>query len=195
MLLSLVVLVGAIQNLLVQLWRGLSPWGLKEVVNQWACTTMTFGRWQPSVADWVKVNVDGSMSINNLKAFVGKAVRGPNGGWLVGFKMVLGMNGIFQIEAKAILEGLKLAWAKGFKCVELESDNAMLIEIIHNGLATLSSVAEVRQIHDWCSKNWEVKFRHIQWNSNKVANCIAKADGGVIEKLVILDDPPQYVRC
>ncbi|MBA0619747.1 hypothetical protein Godav_005554 [Gossypium davidsonii] len=39
----------------------------------------------------------------------------------------------------------------------------MLIEIIHNGLATISSVA--------------------------------KADGGVIEQLVILDDPPQYVRC
>ncbi|MFQ6635978.1 hypothetical protein Gotur_014192 [Gossypium turneri] len=50
----------------------------------------------------------------------------------------------------------------------------MLIEIIHNGLATIRSVAE---------------------NSNKVANCIAKADGGVIEQLVILDDPPKYVRC
>ncbi|MBA0721754.1 hypothetical protein Golax_009260 [Gossypium laxum] len=34
----------------------------------------------------------------------------------------------------------------------------MLIETIRNGLATISSVAEVRQTHDWCSKNWEVKF-------------------------------------
>ncbi|KAK5774435.1 hypothetical protein PVK06_042290 [Gossypium arboreum] len=108
--------------------------GVKRVVNQRACTTMTFGRWQPPVANWVKVNVDGLMSRNNPKAFVGGIVRGPNGGWL--------------IEAKAILEGLKLAWAKEFKCVEMESDNAMLIEIIRNGLATVSSVAEVRQIHD-----------------------------------------------
>ncbi|MBA0771580.1 hypothetical protein Gotri_007074 [Gossypium trilobum] len=37
----------------------------------------------------------------------------------------------------------------------------MLIEIIHNGLATISSIAEAIQIHDWCSKNWEVKFRYI----------------------------------
>ncbi|MFQ6635979.1 hypothetical protein Gotur_014192 [Gossypium turneri] len=29
----------------------------------------------------------------------------------------------------------------------------MLIEIIHNGLATIRSVAEAIQIHDWCSKN------------------------------------------
>ncbi|MFQ6641005.1 hypothetical protein Gotur_017028 [Gossypium turneri] len=37
------------------------------------------------------------------------------------------------------------------------------------------------QIHYWCSKNWEVKFRHIWRNANKIVDCIAKADGGVIE--------------
>ncbi|MBA0799474.1 hypothetical protein Gohar_009988, partial [Gossypium harknessii] len=76
---------------------------------------MTIGRWQPSMADWVKVNIDGSVSRNNPKSSVGGVVRGPSGGWLVGFKMVL---------------------AKGFRCVELKSDNAMLIETIHNELVT-----------------------------------------------------------
>ncbi|PPS00162.1 hypothetical protein GOBAR_AA20487 [Gossypium barbadense] len=71
----------------------------------------------------------------------------------------------------------------------------MLIKTIHNELATVSSVAEVRQIQDWCSKNWEVKFRHIQRNANKLVNCITKADGDIIEQLVILDDSSQYVRC
>ncbi|MFQ6641099.1 hypothetical protein Gotur_014646 [Gossypium turneri] len=56
----------------------------------------------------------------------------------------------------------------------MESDNAMLIETIRNRLATISSVVE---------------------NANKVVDCIAKADGGVIEQLVILEDPPHYVRC
>ncbi|MBA0673561.1 hypothetical protein Goklo_024311 [Gossypium klotzschianum] len=77
----------------------------------------------------------------------------------------------------------------------MESDNVMLIETIRHGLAAVSSVAEVILIHDWCSKNWEVKFRHIQLNANKVADCIAKADGDIIEQLVILEDPPHYVRC
>ncbi|MBA0851552.1 hypothetical protein Goshw_022013 [Gossypium schwendimanii] len=57
--------------------------------------------------------------------------------------MVLGTNDIFQIEARTILEGLKLAW----------------------------------------------------WNANKIVNCITKANGDIIEQLVILDDPSQYVRC
>ncbi|MFQ6625017.1 hypothetical protein Gotur_003807 [Gossypium turneri] len=50
----------------------------------------------------------------------------------------------------------------------------MLIETIRNGLAIVSSVAE---------------------NVNKVVDCIAKTDGGVIEQLIILEDPPHYVRC
>ncbi|MBA0609609.1 hypothetical protein Godav_021630 [Gossypium davidsonii] len=53
--------------------------------------------------------------------------------------------------------------------------NTMLIETIRNGLAIVSSVAER--------------------NVNKVVDCIAKTDGGVIEQLIILEDPPHYVRC
>lgn len=88
-----------------------------------------------------------------------------------------------------------MAWVRGFRNIELESDNAMLIETIRNGLATISNIAEVRQIHDWCSKHWEVKFKHIQRNANKVADCIAKMDGEMLEQLVILEDPSQNVRC
>ncbi|MFQ6665189.1 hypothetical protein Gotur_032013 [Gossypium turneri] len=50
----------------------------------------------------------------------------------------------------------------------------MLIETIYNGLSTISSAAK---------------------NVNKVVDCIAKANGGVIEQLVILEDPLHYVRC
>ncbi|MFQ6625015.1 hypothetical protein Gotur_003807 [Gossypium turneri] len=79
-----------------------------------------------------------------------------------------------------MFDRIELNQMKLFEC------NTMLIETIRNGLAI---------IHDWCSKNWEVKFRHIQRNVNKVVDCIAKTDGGVIEQLIILEDPPHYVRC
>ncbi|MBA0653176.1 hypothetical protein Goklo_020377 [Gossypium klotzschianum] len=82
--------MGVVQNLLAQLWRGLSLWGVKGVVNQWACKTMIVGRWHLPETDWVKVNVDGSVSRSNSKVSVGGAMRGPTGGWLVGFKMVIG---------------------------------------------------------------------------------------------------------
>ncbi|MFQ6640405.1 hypothetical protein Gotur_016121 [Gossypium turneri] len=60
-----------------------------------------------------------------------------------------------------MLEGLKLAWAQGFRQVELESDNAWLIDVIQNGLAVDNNCSEIRLILDWCSKDWDVKLRHI----------------------------------
>ncbi|KAK5844589.1 hypothetical protein PVK06_000729 [Gossypium arboreum] len=76
--------------------------------------------WQLPASSWVKINVDGLVSMNRLKAIIARVMRGPSEGWLVGFRMITGMLDIFNIEAKAILEGLKLAWDKGFRKVEVE---------------------------------------------------------------------------
>ncbi|MBA0850059.1 hypothetical protein Goshw_024642 [Gossypium schwendimanii] len=81
-----------------------------------------------------------------------------------------------MVEARAILEGLKLVWDRGFRQVELECDNAMLIEFIRNG---------------WASK---VKSRHIQRDANKVVDCIAKANGGMMDQLIIFEDSSRYVQ-
>ncbi|MBA0614837.1 hypothetical protein Godav_015076, partial [Gossypium davidsonii] len=39
----------------------------------------------------------------------------------------------------------------------------------------------------------EVKFRHIQREANRVVDCIVKVDGGMMDQLVILEEPPRYV--
>ncbi|MBA0554378.1 hypothetical protein Golob_013485 [Gossypium lobatum] len=44
--------------------------------------------------------------------------------------MVTGLSNIFQVEVRAILEGLKIAWACVFHQVEVESDNALLVDIL-----------------------------------------------------------------
>ncbi|MBA0870082.1 hypothetical protein Goshw_007628 [Gossypium schwendimanii] len=80
------------------------------------------------------------------------------------------MDEIFRIEARAIVEGMKLAWLKGYKQVEINCDNVMLIDTIYNEFASISNIAEVRLIHEWCNKDWKVKFRHVLRVSNKVAN-------------------------
>ncbi|MBA0570929.1 hypothetical protein Golob_004529, partial [Gossypium lobatum] len=77
------------------------------------------------------------------------------------------MDEIFKIEARTIVEGMKLAWLKGFKQVEINYDNAMLIDTICNGFASISNIAEVQIIHEWCNKDWKVKFRHVLRGSNK----------------------------
>ncbi|MBA0664905.1 hypothetical protein Goklo_004846, partial [Gossypium klotzschianum] len=90
--------------------------------------------------------------------------------WLTGFNMVIGMDEILGIEAQAIVKGMKLAWLKGYKQVEINCDNVMLIDTICNGFASIRNIAEVWLIHEWCNKNWKVKFRHVLRGSNKVAD-------------------------
>ncbi|MBA0815160.1 hypothetical protein Gohar_020925, partial [Gossypium harknessii] len=46
--------------------------------------------------------------------------------------MVTGMDEIFRIEARVIIEGMKLAWLKGYKQVEINCDNVMLTNTICN---------------------------------------------------------------
>ncbi|KAG8488111.1 hypothetical protein CXB51_018618 [Gossypium anomalum] len=44
--------------------------------------------------------------------------------------MLLRKDIIFKIEAKAILEGLCLAWEKGIRQLDIGCDNALLVETI-----------------------------------------------------------------
>ncbi|MBA0742224.1 hypothetical protein Gogos_015302, partial [Gossypium gossypioides] len=108
--------------------------------------------------------------------------------------MVISMTNIFQIEARAILEGLKLSWKRGFRQVEVESDNALLIDTIRNDFAENNNTVEIRLIHEWCNRERQVKLQHVLRESNKVVGCLAKTTGGGMNQLVVLVDPPSHVR-
>ncbi|MBA0784744.1 hypothetical protein Gotri_025769 [Gossypium trilobum] len=72
--------------------------------------------------------------------------------------------------------------------VELESDNALLIEILQTGLASVSSVVEIQLIHNSCLKDWRVKFKSIQRTNNKVTDYLAKMTSSDIEHFVVLEE-------
>ncbi|MBA0855139.1 hypothetical protein Goshw_009665, partial [Gossypium schwendimanii] len=54
-----------------------------------------------------------------------------------------------------MLEGLHLAWNKGFWKLELECDDTLLIEIILAGGAVNSRLTELRLIHYMLIRSWE----------------------------------------
>ncbi|MBA0687275.1 hypothetical protein Goari_014824, partial [Gossypium aridum] len=81
---------------------------------------------------------------------------------------------VSTVEARAMLEGLKIAWVCVFRQVEVESDNALLVDILRNGLAGTNSVVKVRMIHTWVSKNLQVRYKLISRDSNRLVDCIMK---------------------
>ncbi|MBA0765874.1 hypothetical protein Gotri_014988 [Gossypium trilobum] len=81
---------------------------------------------------------------------------------------------MFQIEARVMLEGLHLAWNKGFWKLELECDNTLLIEIILAGGA--------------------VNSRHILRAQNTVVDLLVKIEYPELLKFHLLEEPPPSVR-
>ncbi|MBA0644590.1 hypothetical protein Goklo_028732 [Gossypium klotzschianum] len=112
------------------------------------------------------------------------------------FEIVVGLVDIFQIEARALLEGLKFAWAKGYRRVEIENenDNSISVAIIQNGLTTNNICSEVGLIQDWCCKDWEEKFQQIMRESDMVIDRVAKEALGEMDHLIIHEEPPKSVR-
>lgn len=54
---------------------------------------------------------------------------------------------VFKFETRAMLEGLFIAWEKGFRKVEVECDNALLIELLLSGGGTNSILIELRLLY------------------------------------------------
>ncbi|KAG8480229.1 hypothetical protein CXB51_024845 [Gossypium anomalum] len=101
----------------------------------------------PPEEGYVKLNTDSVVFTSRVCASIGGVIRDANGLWQCGFLISIGEGTIFQVEERAMLKGLHLAWNKGFRKLELECDNALLIEIIIAGGAVNSRLTKLRLIH------------------------------------------------
>ncbi|MBA0686939.1 hypothetical protein Goari_014506 [Gossypium aridum] len=70
--------------------------------------------WSRPEEGYVKLNADGVVLSSRAHASVGGIIRDTNGVWQCGFSMTIGDGTIFQVEVRATLERLRLAWNKGF---------------------------------------------------------------------------------
>lgn len=90
--------------------------------------------------------------------------------------------------------GMQLAWEKGFKKVEFESDISHLIGLLQSGLAPLSKDIAIQEIHVLCGKEWPIYFRCIRRSFNTVANKLAKIVAYPMGHLAIFHVPPKVME-
>ncbi|MFQ6660555.1 hypothetical protein Gotur_029032 [Gossypium turneri] len=67
--------------------------------------------------------------------------------------IIRGKDTIFRTIARAILEALIIAWENGFRQLDLECDNALLVETLLAGGAANSRMVELRLIHQLLCQN------------------------------------------
>ncbi|XP_017632474.1 uncharacterized protein LOC108474958 [Gossypium arboreum] len=117
-------------------------------------------------------------------------IRDANVNWLWGFLMLLSKDVIFKIEARAIIEGLHLAWKKEIWQLEIECDNALLLETIVAGGAADSKMLELHFIHRMIPLNWKVCIRHIPKAHNAFTDHMAKVMATRFTKVQEFEEPP-----
>ncbi|MBA0613945.1 hypothetical protein Godav_014299, partial [Gossypium davidsonii] len=93
-----------------------------------------------------------------------------------------------------MLEGLCLASDKGFRKLELECDNGLLVETIIAGGAVDRRITTLRLLHSMLIRPWEVRVRHIPRAQNTVAEQLIKFVSPKLMRFNLMEDPPLSIR-
>lgn len=115
-------------------------------------TMRSLSSWTPLVTGWIKLNSDRAVSNLERRTFIGGVLRYSNTNWLWGYVMSFDNKSVFKVETRAMLEGLFLAWDKGFRKVEVECDNTLLVELLLSGGGASSSLMELQLLHQVLSQ-------------------------------------------
>lgn len=112
--------------------------------------------WSPSKIRWVKLKTNGAMTPNSRNASVGGVFKDLDARWLCGFSMTVAKNTIFHVEARAMLEGLHIAWDRGQRQLKIECANALLVECFLVGCTVNSTLAKLHLIHSFINRDWRI---------------------------------------
>ncbi|MBA0675536.1 hypothetical protein Goari_017075 [Gossypium aridum] len=78
------------------------------LVGPYACqpkwVIMDDKAWHPPRVDWIKMNMDGLINLNNEEAVVGGGVHNSHGDWIIDFAKNIGVAYVFQPKDRAIME-------------------------------------------------------------------------------------------
>ncbi|CAI0418689.1 unnamed protein product [Linum tenue] len=123
---------------------------------------------------WIQLQSDGSVLAQTGAAAAGGLLRDHLGHCVEAFTCNLGRCSITAAELKGAVEGLKIAWNRGYRKVHLKMDSTTAIEIIRNreneDHRHGSIASQFRQL---LNLEWEVKIDHVYREANFAADYLA----------------------
>lgn len=137
------------------------------------------------------LNVDGSSLGNPGPAGFGGLVRNSEGGWLVGFSGHIGHSDVLKAELNGILNGLKIAWERGYRNLLCYTDSMNAKTLIQDQSIDFHRYATiVQEIRDLLNLPWSVDLLHTLREGNMCADHLAKLGATCDTKLLIFENPP-----
>lgn len=149
--------------------------------------------WKKPTSGHFKLNIDGTRSNTGLIG-AGGIIRNSDGVWVKGFMHNIGSGDTLSAEAWGLFTGLKLAHDLHIKQLEVESDSALVINLIMQNthemhpLGTLiHNCKALMQQFDYCT------ISHIYRETNHVADLLAKDSIFNSKGIHLFPSPPRHI--
>ncbi|XP_061998979.1 uncharacterized protein LOC133716290 [Rosa rugosa] len=131
--------------------------------------------WKKPMDNFYKLNIDGTRSSSTCKIGAGGVIRDHMGNWITGFQVNLGTGEILDAKAWGLFYGLKLAVSLHISHLEVESDSAILVQLMQKAEFSLLPLGSLLK---GCSNMMDVMenvhLSHIFRECNMTADSLAK---------------------
>ncbi|KAL5741464.1 hypothetical protein ACOSP7_028196 [Xanthoceras sorbifolium] len=140
------------------------------------CVPPSSLRWQPPVGLVLKMNVDAALNKSSGQVGLGIVIRNCYGDLVLA--VGISSSYVFDVaeaEAKAVLEGVRLASARGLVPLCIESDSQCVVKLC-NGISSTRCCLDniIHDIQVLCRSLDIVSISHVFRGCNSVAHSIAK---------------------
>ena len=104
----------------------------------------------------------------------GGLIKDDAGNWMVGFTINIGCCSTVEAELWAVIQGLKLAWDKGYRKVILLVDSSVVVNWLNNRNCYHNSQSNLVAVcPDLLDQSWDVKVQHMYREGNQAADMLA----------------------
>lgn len=145
--------------------------------------------WEKLEEGWVKLNIDGSVRLQNNLTGCGGVIRGKDGEWKSGFCYRLGCTNTSLVELWAVFHGLRLTWSLGFKKVFVEIDSDQVVHWLTAESPEVCQSGVLMECKRFFKVQWEVKIEYVYREANQVANVLAAKACHLDRGILQLRDP------
>ncbi|PKU83310.1 hypothetical protein MA16_Dca021013 [Dendrobium catenatum] len=155
--------------------------------------------WYPPPPVWIKINIDASISSNNVADFGGME-RDDKGRFLIAFRANLLHWDVAQIELMAILYLKNITWDWIFEAqgIIIEGDNSNIINLLQSAMKTWKVSKYIDDNFAFLLNFNQVLFSFVKRECNKLADgCanLALKSSFIWEDITFEDIPPSFLLC
>lgn len=132
--------------------------------------------WMKPPADFVKINVDASFSMDELSGTIGAVIRNTSGEFIVAANGRLPLvTDVVSAEVTAVQLGLELAIAQGCQRIIINGDNLEVVEALNRGERVYSSATAIfEECFALLKEVGKAQIIHCSRNTNSVAHELAR---------------------